>query len=181
MDSHDRYCEQDTMSEGIRQIASLAAAVRVMCIANELRLSEQSFTVTRQPQPPVAIDFTERAPFGFAFTEGRDATFHVPTGYRYVIENVYVSCWAKHDRVDLHLVTRSRRMFRQVTLRCWPEPAMLDARNQNELAAPILVNESTSNAFLFSDAEVHNSSTVPPETYVQIWGYLEPVHEAEVM
>jgi hypothetical protein len=44
---------------------------------------------------------------------------------------------------------------------------------------PILVQGSTANFFLFSNGEVRGSSTVPPDTCLQVWGYLEPTYDAE--
>ena len=179
MNAQDINREPEIVSEDIRRIAVLAAAVRVICVANQMRLREQSLMVTRHPRPPVPIDFTEREPFGFAFTAGHEATFNVPSGHRFVIEHLDVSCWAKNDQVDVRLITRSRHMFRHLTLSCWPEQPPVGENAQTETAAPILINESTANTFLFSNGEVHDSSTVPPDTYVQVWGYLEPAYDGE--
>lgn len=171
--------EKERTTEDIRRIAALAAAVRVICIANHLRLPEHSLIVTRHPKPPVEIAFTGREPFGFAFTAGHEAAFQVPSGHRFVIEHLDLSCWAKNGHIEVQLVTRSPHMFRQVTLTRWPEQRPLGQNGQAGTTAPILVNESTANTLLFSNGELHSSSTVPPETYLQLWGYLEPAYEAE--
>ena len=175
MKAIDRSRETDPGTDDIRRITALAVALRIICIAHQLKLCEQSLTVTRHPQQPVTIDFMERTPFGFAFTAGNEATFRVPSGHRFVIENMHVSCWAKDDLVDVQLVTRSPRMFRQVT--CWPEQLPVDANSQMT-ATPMVVNESTTNTFLFGNREWHSSATVPDDTYLQIWGYLEPFEDA---
>ena len=124
MKTIDRSRETDPGTDDIRRITALTVAVRIIFIAHQLKLREQSLTFTRHPKQPVTVDFVERAPFGFAFTAGNEATFRVPSGHRFVIENMHVSCWAKHDQVDVQLVTRSPRMFRQVT--CWPEKSPID-------------------------------------------------------
>ena len=100
----------------------------------------------------------------------------MPSGHRFMIETLHVSCWAKHDLVDVQLVTRSPHMFRQVT--CWPGEAPLDETLQST-TTQILVQESTTNTFLFGTGDWHSSATVPDDTYLQIWGYLEPFESAD--
>jgi hypothetical protein len=175
MKAIERSRETDPGIDDIRRITALAVAVRVLCIVNQLRLRDQNLVVTRHPKRQVTIDFTERTPFGFAFTAGHEATFRVPSGHRFVIESMHVSCWAKHDLVDVQLVTRSPHMFRQVT--CWPGEALPDGNSQST-TTPILVQESTTNTFLFGTGDWHSSSTVPDDTYLQVWGYLEPFEDA---
>jgi hypothetical protein len=179
MKAQERNRDETAPAKVIGDIASLAAAVRILCMANHLRLDKQSLTVTWHPRRPVEIDFTKRQPLGFAFTAGNEATFHVPHGHRFVIENMNVSCWAKNDRVDVQLVTKSSYMFRQMSLTCWPEQTSPGKDGATRSATPILVNGSTANTFLFSNGDVHSSSTVPRDTYVQVWGYLEPAYEPE--
>jgi hypothetical protein len=176
MEAVERSRETDPGIDDIGRITALAVAVRVLCIVNQLRLRDQNLVVTRHPKRQVTIDFTGLTPFGFAFTAGHEATFRVPSGHRFVIESMHVSCWAKRDLVDVQLVTRSPHMFRQVT--CWPEQLPLDATSQST-ATPILVQGSTINTFLFGNGEWHSSSTVPDDTYLQIWGYLEPLEDAD--
>lgn len=159
--------------EDVRRLALLAAALRFISIVNHLRLHEQHLTVTREEQPPVEIEFTGRVPFAFAFTEGREATFHVPNRHRFVIEQVTVSSPVTHG-LDVQMVTRSRHMFRQITLPCGragqsDRPTVVAGTDR-----PILVPGSTANTLLFSNGIEHNSSTVPTDAYVQLWGYLEP-------
>jgi hypothetical protein len=180
MEARQARRETTTAIDDTGRIAALTAALRVICIANQLQLSRQSVTVTRPAQRDVQIDFSGREPFGFVFTTGHEAAFHVPSGHRYVIEHVQVSCWAKTEHVDVQLVTRSSHMFRQMSLTAWPKQPSIGETAEAEIPAPILVQGSTANTLLFSDGGTHNSSTVPPETYVQLWGYLEPTCEAEV-
>lgn len=176
MEAIERTRETDPGIDDIRRITALVVALRVLCIVNQLRLRDQHLIVTRHPKPQVAIDFTGRTPFGFAFTAGHEATFRVPSGHRFVIENMNVSCWARHELADVQLVTRSPHMFRQVT--CWQEQPPLDENSQSA-TTPILVQGSTTNTFLFGTGEWHSSSTVPDDTYLQIWGYLEPFEDAD--
>lgn len=176
MEAIERSRETDPGIDDICRITALAVAVRVLCIVNQLRLRDQNLVVTRHPKPQVTVDFMERTPFGFAFTTGHEATFRVPSGHRFVIENLHVSCWAKRELLDVQLVTRSPHMFRQVT--CWQEPPPFD-ENSLRMTSPIQVQGSTTNTFLFGNGEWHSSSTVPDDTYLQIWGYLEPVEDAE--
>jgi len=171
------YRETTTVTDDIRSIAALTLALRVIFIANQLKLYRESLTVTRPPQRDVEVDFAGRVPFGFAFTEGHEATFHVPSGHRYVIEQMCVSCWAKDEHIDLQLLTKSPHMFRQMTVACGMEHRTGDQKPDDVADAPILVGGSTTNTFLFSNGRTHSSPTVPPETYVQVWGYLEPVYD----
>lgn len=177
MKNHEGNRERTTLADEVRRIASLAAAVRVICIAHQLSLRDQSLTVARHPQAPVQIDFTGREPFGFAFTEGSEATFHVPSRHRFVIEHIHVSS-PNREHADVQLVTKSPHMYRQLTLTSGPDQASLGKGAQTGTSTPILVHESTANTFLFGDGEAYSSSTVPLGTYVQVWGYLEPTHDA---
>ncbi len=162
--------------EDVRRLTLLAVALRVISIANQSRLQEQSLTVTRAQQPPCEVEFTGRVPFAFAFTEGHEATFRVPTGHRFVIEHVAVSGPAIPS-LDVQMVTRSRHMFRQMSLPCGrggqPDGPMPELGGSHS----ILVQGSTNNTLLFSNGVEHSSSTVPPDTYVQMWGCLEPTDD----
>jgi hypothetical protein len=169
--------ETPTATEDVRRVAALTAAIRVICIANQVHTLQQRMTVTRAPRPDVEIDFTGRVPFGFAFTEGHEATFHVPYGHRFVIEHMDISC--SSGFVDVQLVTRSRRMFRSLTVTDWLNRAPSPEDVGSSSAAPIQVHGSSASTFMFGNGAVHNSSTVPQDTYVQVWGYLEPAYDAE--
>ncbi len=179
MNAIDRSRETEPPYDDIQRIAVLAAALRVICVANQLQLREQKVMVTRHPRATVPIDFSEREPFGFVFTEGHEAAFHVPSGHRFVIEHLHVSFGSQPNDWDLQLVTKSRHMFRQVTLTCAPEAGLPGEQVQKGTATPIIANESTLNTFLFSSGAAHSSSVVPPESYLQIWGYLEPNYDIE--
>lgn len=176
---HEGSRNQPTGAEDICRTVAHATAVRVVSMANRLTLREPSLAVTRSPLPPVEIDLVGRQPFGLAYTAAREATFHVPFGFRFVIEHINVSCWAKKERVDVHLLTRSRHMFRSLTVTDWPRHTSLGEEAESPSVAPIVVHGSSANAFLFSNGEVHGSTTVPPDTYLQVWGYLEPTYDAE--
>ena len=89
MEAIERSRETDPGIDDVRRITALAVALRVLCIVNQLRLHDQNLVVTRHPKPQVTIDFTERTPFGFAFTTGHEATFRVPAGHRFVIVSLY--------------------------------------------------------------------------------------------
>jgi hypothetical protein len=162
--------------EDIRRLTLLAAALRVVSIVNDLRLQRQTLSVTRAQQPPCEIEFTGRVPFAFAFTEGHEATFRVPSGHRFVIEHVTVS-GPTSNTVDVQMVTRSRHMFRQVSLPCGHGGQSVGPLPDMGADHPILLQGSTNNTLLFSNGTEHSSSTVPPETYVQMWGCLEPTDD----
>jgi hypothetical protein len=169
MKANDRNRENVTTIEDIRRIVSLAPALRVMCVAHQLRVREQNLTVTRPPQQPGQIDFTGREPFGFVFTEDNDATFHVPSGHRFVIEQLSVSSPA-NQHFEVQLVTKSRHVFRILTVSDWPEHSSCGETARTTSVAPIQVCGSSASTFLFSGGELHRSSTVPPDSYVQVWG-----------
>jgi len=174
MEVQDKNRITTTAAEDLRRIATLAAAVRFISLANQLAHREQRLTVSRPQLPPVEIDFVGRQPFGFAFTEGHEATFHVPPGHRYVIEHMDVSCGRNCAHVDVELITRSPCMFRHIALPRWPGQTSWGEDSEKRTAPPIVVRGSSENTFLFSNGKVFGSSIVPPDTYVQIWGYLEP-------
>ena len=155
--------------EDARRFAMLATALRIIGIVNDLRLQEQRLTVTCAKRQPLEVDFIGQVPFAFAFSEGHEATFRVPNRHRFVIEHVTVSSPAA-SASDVQMVTRSKQMFRQMTLTCTP--------TETDTAHPILVPGSTNNTLLFSKGVEHCSSIVPTDTYVQLWGYLEPTDDA---
>jgi hypothetical protein len=148
----------------------MAAAMRVICADNQVRLRQQCLSVSRPPQPASEIDFTGRVPFGFAFTEGKDATFRVPSGHRFVIEHLFVSRPDHQQDIQVHMVTRSRRLFQHLSL-----------TTGADVTKPIVVHGSTENTLLFRNVVEPSTSTVPPNTYVQMWGYLEPTEDATSM
>ena len=71
-------------------------------------------------------------------------------------------------------------MFRSLTL-CNSEEKLSGAYSHSGLpAAPIQIQGLTTNTFLFSNGDLQNSSTVSADTYVQVWGYLEPTSFPDV-
>ena len=163
--------ESTTDPGDIRLLTSLAAALRIVGIVNELRLHEQSLTVTLTGRQSFEIDFRGRVPFSFAFTAGHEASFRVPRGHRFLIEHVSLSSTPKHDALEVQMVTRSAQMFRQQTLACNRE---IESNSDKPGAFhSIVVHGSTANTLLFSNGAEQSSSTVPPDTYVQVWGCLE--------
>jgi hypothetical protein len=151
-------------------VLRMAAAMRVICIDNQIRLQHQNVSVSCPPRPTAEIEFTGRVPLGFAFTEGHEAIFHVPSRHRFVIEHLIVSGSDDHEKTEVDMVTRSRRLFRHISL-----------ASSGGVRPPILVHGSTENTLLFRNGVEGSSSTVPPDTYVQMWGYLEPAGDATSM
>jgi hypothetical protein len=76
------------------------------------------------------------------------------------------------------MVTRSRRMFRQMTLTCTHDVASSTSEPEISGAHTVLVPGSTSNTLLLSKGAEPSSSIVPTGAYVQLWGYLEPTDDA---
>jgi len=166
--------KQAAMSEEkLRQLVELAARVQLLCAVNRLQLRNRSLTVQGPWGEPVEVEFIDRQPYGFVFTEGQEASFRVPSGHRFVIEQVNVSSWGNSGALFMRLVTTSPRMFRSIEVACVPEQSAGDAVS-SAAVTPLVVNGLSANSFLFSDGKVHNSPTVPSDTYLQIWGYLEP-------
>ena len=167
MNASRAMSEDARVADDVIRIAALAAAMRVICMDNELRLRQQSVSVSCPPRPESEIEFTGRVPFGFAFSEGHEASFRVPSRHRFVIEQVTVSGPDEHHKVDVYMVTRSRRMFQHLAL-----------TSSTNAMAPLLVHGSTDNTLVFSNGALGSSSTVPSDTYVQLWGFLEPTEDA---
>jgi hypothetical protein len=163
-------------TEDVRHLASMAAALRAVAIANQLPLTEQGLTVTRSGQPSVSLDFAGKVPFGFIFTTGFEAAFEVPCGYRFWIEHISLSLPSEHDALDVQLATLSPHMIQQVKLRygCDPNADGDAPKPKTGASAPIMVPSSTTSTLLFSNGMEYGSSIVPPGSYVQLWGYLEP-------
>ena len=82
-------------------VLRMAAAMRVICIDNQIRLQHQNVSVSCPPRPTAEIEFTGRVPFGFAFTEGHEAIFHVPSRHRFVIEHLIVSGSDDHEKTEV--------------------------------------------------------------------------------
>jgi hypothetical protein len=165
--------ENTRVAEDVLRIAALAAMLRVVCMDHEGRLHQQCLPVTCPPQPRAEIELTGRVPFSFAFVEGHRTPFYVPSGHHFVIEHLAVSCWSGQEIHEVRLVTRSRRIFLHMTL--WSVSEQSSHQNsKTDESHSILVRGSTANALLFSDGAGHSSFTVPPDTCVQLWGYLEP-------
>jgi hypothetical protein len=159
--------------EMARELAELAARVRLMDDGNRLQTQKRSLTATGPWGEPMEIEFVDRQPYGFVFAEGQEASFRVPSRHRFVIEQVNVSSWGASGALSMHLVTSSPRVSRCVEVAYLPAA---DAAAAVFAVTPIVVNGLSANTFLFSDRKVHNSATVPAEIYLQIWGYLEPRH-----
>ena len=162
MKTNDRVQSDSRCSpEAVRWYAALAALTQLTCAANGLRLREERLAVSSSCIPALELEFTGRQPFGFAFTEGHQATFNVPSGHRFVIEHLNISCWAENPHLLVQLITKSPHMFRSLTL-CNSEEKLSGAYSHSGLpAAPIQIQGLTTNTFLFSNGDLQNSSTVP--------------------
>jgi len=155
--------------------ASLAESMGIMSADCSTKPQEHDLAA-RRPMMPFLFDFLGREPFGFAFTEGQEARFRVPSGHRFVIEHADICCWAKDDRLDVEFVTTSSRRYCHRP----SDSPLLQASPCDEatspVSEPIWVQGSSVTTFLFSNQQVRGSSIVPPDTYVQVWGYLEPTN-----
>ena len=173
MKAQEGHIESTTAIAGMCRATSLTEAMGIVSPNHCSKPQDQSFTV-RQPLVPFLFDFLGPEPFGFAFTEGQEAKFRVPSGHRFVIEHVNVCCWAKDDNLDMKFVTTSSRSCCNLT---W-EQSVLQASPSKDVRAqtaePIWVQGSSLTTLLFSNHESQGSPIVPPGTYVQVWGYLEP-------
>ena len=163
-------------TEDVRHLASMAAALRAVAIANQLPLIEQGITVTRSGQPPLNLDFSGKVPFGFIFTAGYEASFEVPCGYRFWIEHISLSLPSEHDALDVQLATLSEHTIQQVRLRYGCDSNATGDTPQPKMGAavPIMVPASTASSLLFSNGMEYGTTVVPSGSYVQLWGYLEP-------
>ena len=170
--------ESTSVPKNVARLAEIAAAVRVVPMDNEVQLRQQSPAVNCPPRLEQEIEFTGPVPFGFAFTAGHTTPFYVPSGHRFVIEHVSVSCWAKGLQIrEVLLETRSPHMFRHMTLWCSSED-LADQSLKTDIDHTFLIEGSTANTLLFSDGAGHRLLQVPPDTYVQLWGFLEPTEDA---
>ena len=167
--------EKNYSAETRRWYAALAGLTQLTCAANRLLLHNKRVAVTSSCTPTLKLEFTGRQPFGVAFTQGHHAIFKVPSGHRFVIEHLNISCWAENPHLLVQLITKSSHMFRNLTLCNSPEEL-----NRGEASSAMQIHGSTTNTFLFSNGTLHNSSTVPADTYVQVWGYLEPTSFPDV-
>jgi len=170
--------KKSTAANQMRRATSLMSAMGIMRADGSSVPHDPSLFASRPLLERFLFDCIGREPFGFAFTAGRVARFHVPSGHRFVVEHVDISCWAQDDQLEVQLVTKSSSRCCKLTQpasRSQPSP---DGNAGAEAAAPIWMQGSSVSTFVFSNAEVHDSPIVPPETYVQVWGYLEPTNVA---
>ena len=170
MNTSKAMSENARVAEEVHRIAVPAVAMRVVCMDNQIRLRQQCLSITCPPRPASEMEFTGRMPFGFAFTEGKEAIFRVPSGHRFVVEHLILSTGEGHEKTELRMVTRSRRMFQYHSL-----------STDTDVTTPIVVHGSTESTLLFRNGIEPSSSTVPVDTYVQMWGYLEPTEDATSM
>jgi hypothetical protein len=178
MEAMESNRKQSTAADDMRRSTSLLSAMGIMRADERSVPLDPDLTTTRPLLQPFLFDFIGHEPFGFSFTAGRGARFHVPSGHRFVVEHVNIACWAKDDRLTVQLVTKSSSRCCTLTQAHSPlQPLTNDAAGVH-VVGPIWVQGSSVSTFLFSNGEVHESSVVPPETYVQVWGYLEPMNGA---
>lgn len=156
-------------TEEVRHAALLAAALHAICLANQSHLSTHRLTVSRPPAFDADLEFTGQVPVGFAFSDGHEAAFNVPTRHRFVIEHVYVSTGSQVAGIEVQMVTRSKQMFRQMTIGSTSNPV--------EVGTPVVVPGPSANSLLFRNRGQQSSFVVPIGGYVQIWGYLEPAED----
>jgi hypothetical protein len=181
MNTSKAMSENPRVAEELLRVAAMAAAMRVICMDNEVRLRQRCLSVTCPPQLESEIEFTGPVPFGFAFTAGHKAPFYVPSGHRFVIEHVSVSCWAEGLKIrEVLLETRSPHMFRHMTVWCSSED-LAEQSLKTDVDHTFLIEGSTANTLSFSDGAGHRLLQVPPDTYVQLWGFLEPGEDATSM
>jgi hypothetical protein len=175
MKAHETNIESTTAVGDIYRATSMAEAMGITFPDCSSQPQEHGLTA-RWPMAPFQFDFLGREPFGFVFTEGRQAKFRVPSGHRFVIEHADICCWAKDDHLDVEFITTSSRTYCNRI----PERSLLQAPpcegGMASASEPIWVQGSSITTYLFTTHEVHGSSIVPPDTYVQVWGYLEPTN-----
>jgi hypothetical protein len=169
---------QSTAADDMSHVTSLTCPTGIMRTDGCSELREPGVTASHPRLRPFLFDFIGREPFGFVFTAGHEARFHVPSGHRFVVEQVNIACWAKDDHLDVQLVTKYSSRWCNPTQALSTSPASPDSDEGAQAVEPIWVQGSSVSTFLFSNAEVHDSSIVPPDTYVQVWGYLEPTNVA---
>ena len=175
MNTSNESGERAIAAENVLRIAALAVAVRTSYTDQQPGLHRQGSSFGA---PPTAeLDFAGPVPFGFAFTTGHRTPFYVPSKHRFVVEHVSVSCWADGLEVrEVQLETRSRNMFRHMTLWDASEPSA-NSSSKTERCVNLTLEGSTANTLLFSDGAGNRWLQVPPDTYVQLWGYLEPTED----
>ncbi|MFZ0704437.1 MAG: hypothetical protein WAM71_02455 [Candidatus Korobacteraceae bacterium] len=117
-------------------------------------------------------DLPTHQPFGLVFQEGQRAAFNLPSGRRFIVEYVKITCWGPVPHLLVQLTTQSQSMFRNMMLCSAYED--LSGVCTVTPASPLHLWESTANTLLFSYGDVRHSATVPADTCVQMWGYLEP-------
>ena len=148
----------------------------------ELVLAELGVRETRNTQEELLAllcscdtsnpDCSPRRPFGLIFQEGQHAAFDLPVGRRFIVEYVMITCWGPSPHLLVQLTTRSESMFRNMML-CSAYDDLSGVCTVTP-ASPLNLWEATANTVLFSYGDVRHSATVPADTCVQMWGYLEP-------
>lgn len=135
---------------------------------------KRPLAVVCSSEESVNADSPGRQPFGLVFRDGQRAAFDVPPGRRFVVEYLNITCWGMDPRLLVQLTTRSREMFRNLTLCSLYDELSSGNDCRISPASPLSLWESTANTFLFSFGDLRPSAMVPADTCVQMWGYLEP-------
>src|SRR5271165_5281323 len=88
-------------AERVRELVELAARVRLMGASDRMQPRNRSLTVQGPWGETVQVEVMDRQPYGFVFTDGQQASFRVPTGHRFVIEQVNVSSWGDSGALSM--------------------------------------------------------------------------------
>jgi hypothetical protein len=154
----------------LRRFTELVMA-ELTSMAERAKTTNPEFTVlgTCDSATP---DAPGRQPFGLIFQEGQRAAFNLPPGRRFIVEYVKISCWGPTPHLLVQLTTQSKSMFRNMML-CSAYEELSGVCTVTP-ASPLHLWEATANTLLFSYGDVRHSATVPDDTCVQMWGYLEP-------
>ena len=142
--------------------------------AQRTNSAELPFAILCSSEDTCNPNTSRRQPFGLVFQEGQRAVFNLPAGRRFVIEYLKISRWGASPQLLVQLTTKSQSMFRNMTLCSAFDDVSVSGCCTITPASPLLLWESTANTLLFSHGDLRHSATVPPDTCVQMWGYLEP-------
>jgi hypothetical protein len=146
------------VNSGAEKTKALAAQLGVLCSSEETCNPESS----------------ERQPFGLVFQEGQRAAFSLPAGRRFVVEYLKITSSRSDPHLLVQLTTESQSMFRNLTLCSAFDELSSYGGFAVTVAAPVQIWEATTNTLLFTYGDRRYSAIVPADTFVQMWGYLEP-------
>lgn len=159
----------------LSHIVSLAALVLLLCFAHGAWAQPMQVMVTNGPTAPI---FTQglHAPAEFHFGPGQTATIPtVPSTTRFVIEHINIQAWGPTAWFVELVGSSSNGVYNNTAFMLQPVPFGNGARSFAVVTSTgkMFASGGTTFQFNFSNSTTFNTLAVPPNVWVEVWGYYE--------